>query len=167
MTLATVESGFNGEPAVFTAELKPHRSLGPIGFRVLMGLSVAVTLINVVFFLATNALPVAMFFGLDLALLYGAFWLNYRAARAREIVRLSRNQLDIHKVTPAGFVRKSQYNPFWARFDVARHAEFGITDMAVVERARRTTLGKFLGPEERDSFAKAFTAALADIKRRV
>jgi uncharacterized membrane protein len=167
MTLATVESGFNGEPAVFTAELRPHRSLGRVGFRVLMGVSVAVTLINVVFFLATNALPVAMFFGLDLALLYGAFWLNYRSARAKEIVRLSRHHLDIQKFTPAGLVRKSQYNPFWARFDVARHEEFGITDMAVVERNRRTTLGKFLGPEERENFAKAFTAALADIKRRV
>jgi uncharacterized membrane protein len=167
MTLATVESGFNGEPAVFTAELRPHRSLGRVGFRVLMGLAVAVTAINVIFFLATNALPVAMFFGLDLALLYGAFWLNYRAARAKEVVRLSRNHLDIQKVSPAGRVRASRYNPFWARFDVARHHEFGITDMAVVERNRRTALGKFLGAEERENFAKAFTAALADIKRRV
>jgi uncharacterized membrane protein len=156
-----------GIEPVFTAELKPYRSLGRNGFRLLMGLTFVFCFFNVIFFLVTGALPVAMFFGLDFALLYGAFYLNYRSARAREQVTMSRIELSIRKISPEGLVRESRYNPFWARFDVARHQEFGITAMAVVGEGRRTVLGSFLGPDDRESFAKAFTSALASIKRRI
>lgn len=166
MTIANAETDFGTEP-VFTAELKPHRSLGRKGYRLLMGLTFVFCFFNAIFFAVTGALPVAMFFGLDFALLYGAFYLNYRSARAREEISMSRIELRIRKVSPAGLVRESRYNPFWARFDVARHHEFGITDMAVVGEGRRTPLGSFLGPDDRESFAKAFTSALASLKRRI
>jgi uncharacterized membrane protein len=166
MTTVNAQTATNSEP-VFTAELKPYRSLGRQGFRLLMVLSFVFCFFNVIFFLVTGALPVAMFFGLDFALLYGAFYLNYRSAKAREEVTMSRTELMIRKVSPAGFVRESRFNPFWARFDVARHEEFGITGMAVVGEGRRTVLGTFLGPDERESFARAFTSALAGIKRRI
>jgi uncharacterized membrane protein len=166
MTTVNAQTATNSEP-VFTAELKPYRSLGRQGFRLLMALSFVFCFFNVIFFLVTGALPVAMFFGLDFALLYGAFYLNYRSAKAREEVTMSRTELMIRKVSPAGFVRESRFNPFWARFDVARHEEFGITGMAVVGEGRRTVLGTFLGPDERESFARSFTSALAGIKRRI
>jgi|EndMetStandDraft_4_1072995.scaffolds.fasta_scaffold229800_2 uncharacterized membrane protein len=166
MTTVNAQTATNSEP-VFTAELKPYRSLSRQGFRLLMVLSFVFCFFNVIFFLVTGALPVAMFFGLDFALLYGAFYLNYRSAKAREEVTMSRTELMIRKVSPAGFVRESRFNPFWARFDVARHEEFGITGMAVVGEGRRTVLGTFLGPDERESFARAFTSALAGIKRRI
>lgn len=166
MTTVNAET-INPPAPLFSAELKPHRSLGRTGFRVVMGLAFVFSIFNVIFFLVTGALPVAMFFGIDFALLYGAFWLNYRAARAREFVTLNRMELTIRKVSAEGLVRESRYNPFWARFDVARHAEFGITGMAVVGQGRRTVLGSFLGPDERESFAGAFTSALASIKRRI
>jgi len=166
MSTVNAEIADPAEP-VFTAELKPYRSLGRNGFRVLMALTFVFCLFNVIFFLATGALPVAMFFGIDFALLYGAFWLNYRSSRAREQMTMSRTDLTIRKVSPEGRVRVIHYNPFWARFDVARHQEFGITGMAVVGQGRRTSLGGFLGPDDRESFAKAFTAALAGLKRRI
>ena len=166
MTSVNAEITGNSEP-VFTAELKPYRSLGRQGFRVLMALTFVFCFFNVIFFVVTGALPVAMFFGLDFALLYGAFYLNYRSARAREQVTMSRTELRIRKVSPEGLARDSRYNPFWARFDVARHPEFGITAMAVIGEGKRTVLGSFLGPDDRESFAKAFTSALAAIKRRI
>jgi uncharacterized membrane protein len=166
MTSVNAEIATGSEP-VFTAELKPYRSLGRNGFKVLMGLTFVFCFFNVIFFLVTGALPVAMFFGLDFALLYGAFYLSYRSARAREQVTMSRLVLSIRKISPEGLVRESRYNPFWARFDVARHEEFGITAMAVVGEGKRTVLGSFLGPDDRESFAKAFTSALAAIKRRI
>ncbi len=166
MTTVNAEIAAGSEP-VFTAELKPYRSLGRNGFRVLMVLTFVFCFFNVIFFLVTGALPVAMFFGLDFALLYGAFYLNYRSARAREQVTMSRLELKIRKISPEGLVRESRYNPFWARFDVSRHQEFGITAMAVVGEGRRTVLGNFLGPDDRESFARAFTTALATIKRRI
>lgn len=152
---------------IFNAELKPHRSLGTTGFRLVMGIAFAVCCVHVVFFLMTGALPVAMFFGLDFVLLYGAFRLNYHAASAREQVSMSRTELKIRKISPAGRIRESRYNPFWARFDVDRHEEFGITGMAVTGEGKRTVLGSFLGADDRESFARAFSSALATIKRRI
>jgi uncharacterized membrane protein len=166
MTIGNDDDAINSRP-VFTAELKPYRSLGRTGFRVLMALTFVFCFFNAIFFVVTGALPVAMFFGVDFALLYGAFWLSYRSAKAREEITLSRTELQIRKVSPTGRVRQSRYNPFWARFDVARHEEFGITGMAVVGEGHRTPLGTFLDRDARESFAGAFTSALATVKRRL
>lgn len=166
MVLENDQGAINSR-AVFTAELRPHRSLGRTGFRLLMGLAFVICFVNVIFFLVTGALPVAMFFGVDFILLYGAFWLNYRAAKARELVDLTPTQLQIRKISPAGRIRESRYNPFWTRFDVERHEEFGITAMAVIGEGHRTTLGNFLDRDSRESFAGAFASALASVKRRI
>jgi uncharacterized membrane protein len=166
MTIIDDASAINSEP-VFQAVLTPYRSLGRKGLVILVAITLAVTLVNVIFFLVANALPVAMFFGLDVALLYGAFYLNYRSARAREEVSVSRTELEIRKVTPSGRMRISRYNPFWAKFQVDRHDEFGITAMAVTGEGRRTPVGGFLNPDDRESFARAFTLALASVKRRI
>lgn len=166
MTIVDETSTINSAP-VFNAVLTPYRSLGRTGFIVLVAITLAVTLFNVIFFLVAGALPVAMFFGVDVALLYGAFYLNYRSARMREEVSISRTELAIRKIAPSGKTRAISYNPFWAKFQVDRHQEFGITGMAVTGEGRRTTLGSFLNPDDRESFAGAFTAALASVKRRL
>lgn len=166
MTILDETSPINSEP-VFNAVLTPYRSLGRTGFIILVAVTFVLTLFNIIFFLVADALPVAMFFGIDVALLYGAFWLNYRAARAREEVSVSRTELCIRKVAPSGKARISRYNPFWAKFQVDRHEEFGITGMAVTGEGRRTSFGSFLNPDDRESFARAFTQALATVKRRI
>jgi uncharacterized membrane protein len=166
MTIVDDPTPFNSEP-VFNAVLTPYRSLGRNGFRIVIGLTLVFCLFNMVFFFVTGALPVAMFFGLDFALLYGAFYLNYRSARAREEVSVSHTELSIRKISPSGRARTSCYNPFWAKFQVDRHHEFGITGMAVTGEGRRTPVGNFLNPDDRESFARAFTSALASVKRRI
>jgi uncharacterized membrane protein len=166
MTIVDDAGTINSEP-VFNAVLTPYRSLGRTGLVILVALTLGITIFNIIFFLVADALPIAMFFGLDMALLYGAFYLNYRSARAREEVQVSRTELSIRKVTPSGRARVSRYNPFWAKFQVDRHHEFGITAMAVTGEGRRTTVGSFLNPDDRESFARAFTAALASVKRRI
>lgn len=166
MTIMDDTNAINSEP-IFNAVLTPYRSLGRTGFKILVAITLAVTLFNVVFFLVADALPVAMFFGLDVALLYGAFYLNYRSARVREEVSISRTELEIRKVAPSGRAKVSRYNPFWAKFQVDRHREYGITSMAVTGEGRRTVFGSFLNPDDRESFARAFTSALASVKRRI
>lgn len=152
---------------VFAAELTAHRSLGRKGFRIMLLLSGGVCLIYGLFFIATGAWPVGFFFGLDFLLLYGAFRLNYRSGRAREEVFVSRSQLSIRKVSPAGRVVEYRFNPFWARFGVKRHEEFGITAMYVSGEGRHTDVGSFLNPDDRESFAKAFKSALATVRQRI
>lgn len=148
----------------FQALLTPHRSLGRTGFRLLMGAMLAAWAFTGVIFLSNGAWPIFGFFGLDVLLIYVAFRLNYRAARAREVVSVSRTALDILQVAPSGKTREHRFNPFWARFHVARHDEIGITSMAVEGQGQRVTIGSFLNPDDRDSFAKAFGNALATAK---
>jgi uncharacterized membrane protein len=149
----------------FCALLTPHRSLGRTGFAILMGALLFGWLATGAIFLAHGAWPVFGFFGLDVLLVYGAFKLNYRAARAREEVSVSRTGLDIRKVAPSGKAEAHHFNPFWARFQVARHDLIGITDMAVEGQGRSVTIGGFLNPDDRESFATAFSGALARAKR--
>lgn len=152
---------------VFVAELVPYRSLGRKGFRIMLMLSGLVCFGYGGFFLFTGAWPVGFFFGLDFLLLYGAFRLNYRAAKAREEVSVSRNKVTVRKFTPSGRMTEFQWNPFWARFFVRRHEEFGILSMSVYGQGRSTDVGSFLNPDDRESFAKAFQRALATVTRRL
>ncbi|MCO5731788.1 DUF2244 domain-containing protein [Rhizobium sp. SSA_523] len=155
------------ELPVFSAELTPYRSLGRQGYRILLALTGLVCLLHAGFFLATGAWPIGLFFGLDFLLLWGAFWLNYRSGRAREEVTVSRTDVSIRKYSPAGRVVEHHFNPFWARFRVRRHEEFGITKMVVTGEGRHTDIGSFLNPDDRESFAKAFRGALATVKQRI
>ncbi|MBN8933321.1 DUF2244 domain-containing protein [Agrobacterium sp. CMT1] len=156
----------NDQP-IFAAELVPHRSLGRRGFRLLLILSGFACLIYGGFFFATGAWPIGLFFGLDFLLLYIAFRVNYRAAKAREEVSVSRTSLSIRKFSPAGRMVEHRFNPFWARFRVRRHDEIGIVSMHVTGEGRATDIGSFLNPDDRESFAKAFGGALATVRRRM
>jgi uncharacterized membrane protein len=150
----------------FKALLTPHRSLGRTGFAVLMGALLFGWAVTGVIFLSHGAWPVFGFFGLDVLLVYVAFRANYRAARAREEVSVSRIALDIRKTAPSGSTEEHHFNPFWARFSVARHQEIGITGMLVEGQGRSVPIGSFLNPDDRESFATAFSQALATAKVR-
>ena len=149
----------------FRALLVPHRSLGRTGFVVLMAFCASVWLSTGAVFLSMGAWPVFGFFGLDVIALYLAFHFNYRAARIREEVSVSRTALDIVKVAPSGRRQAHRFNPFWARLAVARHAEIGITGMAVEGRGQRVPIGSFLNPDDRESFAAAFGRALTQARQ--
>jgi len=155
----------DADKPVFEALLTPHRSLGRTGFIVLMLIATAMTTVQAALFIVSGAWPVGAYFGLDLVLLFGAFVLNYRAALAREIVSISRTALSIVKYAPSGRKTDFRTNPFWARFNVRRHAEIGIVSMSVSGQGRTTEVGSFLNPEDRESFASAFAGALAKVKR--
>ena len=148
----------------FNALLTPHRSLGRTGFTILMGTLVFGWLATGALFLSQGAWPVFGFFGLDVLLVYVAFRLNYRAARAREEVSVSRTALDIRKTAPSGRTEQHRLNPFWSRFSVARHAEIGIIRMQVEAQGKAISIGGFLNPDDRESFAAAFSRALATAK---
>lgn len=152
---------------IFSAELVPYRSLGARGWTVFMILTGVLTLAHISVFLISGAWPVAIFFGLDFGLLYGAFYLNDRAALAREEVSMSRTALTVRKFRPSGARQDIHFNPFQARFDIKRHTDIGITSMLLSGGGRRTDIGSFLNPDDRESFAKALTGALATVKRRI
>ncbi|WP_162654298.1 DUF2244 domain-containing protein [Lentilitoribacter sp. Alg239-R112] len=151
---------------IFEAFLTPHRSLGRLGFIIFAVIISAMAIGHMIVFFVAGAWPVAFFFGFDLLLIFGAFWLNYRSGRTREEISLSRIELKIKKISASGQQREHLFNPLWSRFDVSRHDEIGITDMKISAREAKTCVGSFLNPDDRESFANAFSSALATVKRK-
>ena len=163
MTQGNADMTMNDLP-VFSAELHPYRSLGRNGHRVFYLIAGALSFAHMAVFMNSGAWPVVMFFGADFLILFGAFWLNNRAAKAKEIVSLSRTNISIRKITPSGKETEFAFNPFWARFLVSRKAKIGITAMHVTGSGRRTDVGTFLPLDDRERFASAFSGALARVK---
>jgi uncharacterized membrane protein len=155
------------EPTIFSAVITPHRSLGRIGFRVLIGLFGAVSFISGMAFLLMGAWPVFGFFGLDVLLLYWAFRLNYRHAAAYEEVTMTPVSLTVRKVSHRGTVREWVLNPLWVKLDKVVHEEFGIERLLLISRGRQLAIANFLGPDEKASFAAALGNALHEAKRGV
>jgi uncharacterized membrane protein len=165
-TIDPIDAAALNEEEIFRALLVPHRSLGKTGFLILMGTLGISSFVTGIFFLVLGAWPVFGFFGLDVLLVYIAFRLNYRSGRAHEEVSVSRIALQVRQVAPSGRSRLHEFNPFWTRFNVARHSEIGITSMQVESRGKALTIGAFLNPDDRESFASAFQTALAAAKSR-
>jgi uncharacterized membrane protein len=153
------------EPAIFSAIITPHRSLGSTGFIILMVCIGGLSFISGMVFLLMGAWPVFGFLGLDVALVYVAFRANFRAARAYEEVTVTPSELTVRKVSQRGGVREWTLNPLWVRLDRIVHEEFGIERLFLVSRGRRLSIASFLGPDEKASFARALANALGEAKR--
>ncbi|HRJ69262.1 MAG TPA: DUF2244 domain-containing protein [Beijerinckiaceae bacterium] len=150
---------------VFAATLRPNRPLGRSGVALVVGFVALIATVTAIPFIVAGAWPIGGFFGLDVALLYGAFRISSRRAQAYEEVVLSRLELCLRKVDWRGRAREWRFNPFWARLRTREQAEFGLTDLAIVEHGREVAVGSFLGPQEKQEFARALDCALADARR--
>jgi uncharacterized membrane protein len=153
------------QPELFSALLTPHRSLSRTGFMVLMGFICAVSFAAGLVFLLMGAWPVLGFFGLDVLVIWWAFRINFRDAKATEEISVTHFELRVRRVSHRGHVVEWVLNPLWVQLDQKTHAEFGIEKLYLVSRGRRVSIANFLGPDEKASFAKALTAALEAAKR--
>ncbi len=153
------------EPAIFSAVLTPHRSLGRRGFRIFMLVLGLASFTTGTVFLLVGAWPIFGFCGLDVLLVYWAFKVSYRRAGAYEQVTVTPSELTVRKVTHHGRISDWTLNPLWVRLDRVVHAEFGIERLFLVSHGRRLAIAGFLGPQEKESFALALAAALGEAKR--
>jgi uncharacterized membrane protein len=163
----TTGNSFDGEPRLFSALLTPHRSLNQTGFLLLMGFISIVSFIAGVIFLSMGAWPVFGFFGIDVLVIYWAFKVNFHRAAAYEEISVTPSALHVRRVTHLGAVSEWTFNPLWVRLDIKTHEEFGVERLALVSRGRSLGIASFLGPDEKQSFAKALTAALSAARRGV
>jgi uncharacterized membrane protein len=147
----------------FRATLTPHRSLGPTGFLVLMAAFGAVSFLTGVAFLLLGAWPVLGFCGLDVALLYLAFRLNYRSGRLYETVEVTPERLTVTRVHPGGRHERFDFNPFWSRVRIEERPD-GRTDLRLAARGQELSFARFLNDEEKRDFAAALMAALVAVR---
>ena len=153
------------DTTIFSAVITPHRSLGGVGFLVLMVAVGGISFLAGMVFLVAGAWPVFGFFGLDVLLVYWAFRVNYRAASAYEQVTVTSSELTVRQVSHRGKVSEWMFNPLWVRLDRDAHEEFGLQRLFLVSRDRRLAIAGFLGPTEKESFARALSAALGEARR--
>ena len=146
------------EPLIFSAILTPHRSLSPTGFLIFMLVLGTLSFASGVSFLLMGAWPVFGFFGLDVLLVYWAFRINYRAARAYEEVTVTASELRLRKVSHHGRVSQWTLNPLWVRLDQDKHDEYGIERLDEVAAGTPALLAR------NRTLANAFFAGRAELE---
>lgn len=155
------------EPTLFSAIITPHRSLSRGGFLLIMLMIGGLSFAGGVLFFLVGAWPVVGFLGVDVLLVYLAFRANYRAATAYEQVVVTPSELRLKRVSHRGEAREWSMNPLWTRLERETHEDFGLLRLFLVSRGLRLAVASFLSPSERESFAHALSAALAEAKRGV
>jgi uncharacterized membrane protein len=134
---------------VLELTLSPHRSLGPGGFKLLIGAVALVCGINALRFLALKAWPVALFLALDVALVYWAFKANYRSGRAYEKLTIAQGELRVAQVSPLGVRREHVFNAHWVQVILEQINQVQ-NRLLLVMHGRKLEIGSFLAPFERD-----------------
>ena len=155
----------DAEPLLFSVRLTPHRSLNRTGFVLVMTFLSVVSFATGIAFLMMGAWPVFGFLGLDVLAIYIAFKINFGRARAHEDITITPSELRVRRVSHRGHVVEWVFNPLWVRLDEETHEEFGTERLYLSSRGRRVSVGRFLGAEEKASFANALRAGLVAAKR--
>ena len=144
---------------LFDAVLTPNRSLGPRGFVILMAAVCGVSFAAGLAFFLAGAWPVVGFFGLDVALIYLAFRVNYRRASMRESLRLTRDRLTVERVDFRGEKRTWRFTPAWMQVGVEEPAGPG-GGLILRSHGQSLRIGRFLTLEERHDLTTALRQAL-------
>ncbi len=153
------------EVQIFSAMLTPHRSLNRTGFLAVMVFLSVVSFVTGLAFLMMGAWPVFGFFGLDVLVIWWAFKVNFRAARASEQIVVTPSELRVRRVSHRGHVAEWTFNPLWVRLDQEIDEDFGLEHLYLISRGHRLQIAGFLGPEEKASFYKGLVDALNAARR--
>ncbi len=147
------------QPCYFDAELTPHRSLSPRGFRILMAVVIAANFTVDAAFYFSGAWPIFGFMGLDVGLLYFLFRLNYCHGQLIESLRLTDDAFEVRRRFPNGEELRWSFEPYWLRVEIDNPPGHD-SKLILVSRRRRVSIGSFLTPEERGAVAHALRDAL-------
>jgi uncharacterized membrane protein len=153
------------EVQIFSALLTPHRSLNRTGFLAVMLFLSVVSFVTGLAFLMMGAWPVFGFFGLDVLVIWWAFRVNFRAARASEEIVITPSELRVRRVSHRGQVAEWTFNPLWVRLDTEVDEDFGIEHLYLISRGRRIQIAGFLGPEEKTSLYNGLVEGLNAARR--
>ncbi len=116
-------TGHRDGRTLFDAVLHPHRSLGHIGFLVLMLCVSLVSFTGGLIFVAVGAWPVLGFLGANVVLVTIAFKLNYRSGRQMERLRLTLERLEIERISASGRLTRWEFQPYWVQVSLSDAGE--------------------------------------------
>jgi len=150
------------ESVFFEAVLVPHRSLSPRGLRVLMGvLIVSVMAMSSVFWLL-GAWPVVAFSLFDVPLVCLLLAMNFRRARASELIMLTSLELTVIRTDPRGRRLVFSLPAAWLRVehDMVR----GASRILLRYHGHLREIGAFLHEAEKASLCAALRSALHEVR---
>lgn len=141
------------------AVIAPNRSMGGMGFRVVIGLLAGMAAVVSVFFLVVGAWPAPLFLGLDVVLVYLALKASFRALDRRERLRVSAETVEVIEE------RDGRSRTVWTSPTAFTNVDLealGEHEMRVRLRlsGRRHSVGKALSPPEREALGQALREAI-------
>lgn len=139
--------------------LRPHRSLSPLGFWLVMAAIGGIGFVAGMAFWLAGAWPVFGFFGLDVLLVYWAFRVSYSSGRMYETVELTDSELTVWRVNPRGQRQTWSFQPYWLRVDMDDPPDHQ-SALTLKSHGRSLVIGSFLPPWERLEVARILRAAL-------
>ena len=146
-------------PVAFEAVIIPHRSLGPEGFRMLVGFIVLVSLGISVGLWCIGAWPAAGFDVTEITIAILLLRRNARATRASEMLLLSDDGLRVVRTDHAGRRTERTLQSAWLRTDLEERP--GRTPaLWLANRGMRMEVGAELGEAEKRDLAEALNLAL-------
>ena len=147
------------ETIYLETELRPNASLSQPAFLIVMGLVGVFSFAAGIMYLLAGAWPVFGFFGLDAALIYGAFKLSFRSQQQVTYVRvdathvrlwhMQRGKPDKKADLPTAFVRVALDEP-------VDHNSF----LTLQYGPKAWVIGRFLTPKRRKAVAKELRDAI-------
>ena len=147
------------EHPLLEAEIAPTRSIDRRVTRWILSMF-AVSCLTVGFlFWWRGAAPVMGFMGLEIVLLFGAFWLSFRDAAAREALSLNGAETTIHTRDSSGRVRTTKLQTYWLNVSIEGLPGRG-GRLILRSRDQSIELGSFLAPNERLELADAIKQAI-------
>lgn len=151
----------NAAPVFFDAELRPHRSLDPRGFVLLMTAVCIVSFTAGMGFFLAGAWPVIGFLGVDVLLIYLAFRINYRSGGIRETLRLTPGGLEVVRQARQGARQSWKFQSAWLQVQAAGGRGKGLR---LRSHGKSLVVGSFLTPRECDELARALQQALMECR---
>lgn len=147
------------EHPLLEAEIAPTRSIDRRITRWILALFAASCLIIGLLFWWRGATPVMGFMGLEIVLLFGAFWLSFRDAAAREALSLNGTETTVYARHPSGSVRTTRLQTYWLNVSI-EGLPSRVGRLILRSRDQSVELGSFLSPHERLELADAIKEAL-------
>jgi uncharacterized membrane protein len=147
------------DPPLFEAIVSPHRSLSR---RTLVGIvcaMLAASALMSTMMALLGAWPVIGFNCGEMILAVLLFWLNARAARAREVIAIDGRAVRITRVSPGGRRSEVELPSYWTSLALEERAGT-VPRLCFVQRGRRVEVGHALGEAEKRDLARVLAEAL-------
>src|SRR3979409_1413436 len=142
--------------ATYDVVVRPHRSLSPMGFWIVMGIISTWSLAGSIVFVIVGAWPVLGFLGIDVALVWWAFKASY-GDRSQERLRIADGTLTVQRIDKRGGREMLTSPSYGVRVKLEEDAD-GRGALVLSSHGRHLVIGAFLAPEARAALAEDLSA---------